>query len=110
MNMAARTFRSLITTLRTSPESYQADTLCQELYGWLVATPAHHALVAFIYKHNIDTYRWFEGTLVFLQKNNITLSQRPHLTYKGWFIFAELHTSQSAQPYLFDIPVLELAA
>jgi hypothetical protein len=91
MNRAARTFQSLVATLRTSPESYCADLLCHELHMWLAHLPSQHALVAFIYDGNLDRYRWYDGTPVYLKLNGITLTQRPHRNHRGWFIFAEIH-------------------
>ncbi len=109
MNRVARTFQSLVATLRTSPESYCADILCHELHTWLTHISSQRALVAFIYGGNLDRYRWYDGTSVYLNLNGITLTQRPHLTYKGWFIFAEIQHARPTPP-CFDLPTLELAA
>jgi hypothetical protein len=110
MNMAARTFQSLISTLQSRPESYRAELLCRELHAWLMDTPNHRAMVAFIYRGNLDRYRWNGGTLDFLQHSGITLTQRPHLSERGWFIFAEVHDPQTTQPHACNIPMLEAAA
>jgi hypothetical protein len=109
MNMAARTFQSLISTLQSRLESYRAELLCRELYAWLADSPNHRALVAFIYQGNFDRYRWNGGTLAFLQQSGITLTQRPHLSERGWFIFAEIHDPQTTQSHVCDMPMLEAA-
>jgi hypothetical protein len=110
MNMAARTFQSLISTLQSRPESYRAELLCRELHAWLMDAPNYRALVAFIYRGNLDRYRWNGGTLAFLQQSGITLTQRPHLSEQGWFIFAEVGDPQTMQPRTCDMPILESAA
>ncbi len=108
MNMTAQTFQLLITALRTSPESLRVDTFCHELRRKLASSPNQRVLVAFIHRGNVDTYRWFDGTVAFLHLNGIVLSQRPHLTHEGWFIFAELCDSQNIYP--IDLSTFKLAA
>jgi hypothetical protein len=110
MNMTARIFQLLVEVLRANPESPRVDTLCHELHRKLVSAPNQQVLVAFIYRGNLDTYRWFDGTVEFLHLNGIALSKRPHLRHEGWFIFAELYDSQITQPQIFDLPILERAA
>jgi hypothetical protein len=90
MNIVARTFRELITTLRTAPEAHRTDDLCRELVTWLARLPNHYALVAFIHEGNLEVYRWYDGVPKFLSLHGIYLHQREHTQGKGWFIFAEL--------------------
>jgi hypothetical protein len=110
MNMAARTFQSLITTLQSSPESYRAESLCRELHAWLADVTNHRALVAFIYRGNLNRYRWNGSTLDFLQHSGITLTQRPHLTENAWFIFAETHEPCTVPSHASNVPILDSAA
>lgn len=90
MNIIARTFRELLSTLRIAPESYRAESLCRELVGWLSLVPEHKAMVAFIYQGNLEAYRWYDGVPQFLSFYGIYLSQCEHSSRRGWFIFAEL--------------------
>jgi hypothetical protein len=90
MNVIARTFRELITTLRITPESHRTDDLCRELVAQLSRLPNRHALVAFIHQGNLETYYWHDGALHFLSLHGLYLSQREHAHGKGWFIFVEL--------------------
>jgi hypothetical protein len=90
MNVIATTFRELIRTLRIVPESQRTDDLCKELVAWLANLPNCYALVAFVHRGNLETYRWYDGAVQFLSLHGIYLRQREHSQSKGWFIYAEL--------------------
>ena len=98
MNHIAHTFEALVYTVRTQPESCQANVHAVNLVSQLAVMPECKACVAIVCAKTFNRYVGLERSLYILRDYDVQLLQRWIKGKAAFFVFAEL-TSDIPDPY-----------
>ena len=104
MNMLADAFERLVVTVRTNPESQDAESCAADLAAQLAQLPERFACVALVHPQNVERYRGYALTVYLLEPYGVTLSRRRR-SAGGMLVFAKL--AQPAPSPFAPVVVLE---